>query len=223
MEMIEVAYVPIWRRYFDLFERAGLSDEDLGALVRAMMDYQFHATEPEHLSESLKIFWIFIRNDLDHARAQYETAVKNGRKGGRRKKKEVPTETQQNPEEGITITESITESVTESESNSITKSESKSISKKETNKKQKQGQVSASAKTEAKDVSVSVSKSAYGEFGWVQLSLPQYRNLEALMGPVELAACIQYIDESAQCTGNKNNWLDWERVLRRCYQNQWHK
>ena len=106
MEKIDVDYLPVWRRYLDQVERSKLTDQELGTLFRAMMKYQFEGEEPEGLNNVVQVFWAFIRGDLDHARERYESSVKNGKKGGRKKKKK-PEETQLNPEEGITMSESM--------------------------------------------------------------------------------------------------------------------
>lgn len=196
MDKIDVDYLPVWRRYLDQIECADLTDTDLGTLFRAMMKYQFEGVEPEGLNNVLRVFWAFVRGDLDHARERYETSVRNGKKGGRKKK---PDATQQNQTEGKSITES--ESKSESRSESITKTDH-----------------GASAKAE-----VSVSRNTYGEFGWIRLSDREYADLEKEMGAEQLQRCITYIDESAQSTGNRNHWMDWRTVLRRCYHNQWHE
>ena len=198
MDKIDVEYMPIWRRYLEQIECADLTDQELGTLFRAMMKYQFEGVEPEGLNSVLRVFWAFFRGDLDYARERYETSVKNGKKGGR-KKKAKPEETQKNPEEGISITESITESITKTET--------------------KSSQAVSSAKAED---DLSVSKKVYGQYGWVLLSDQEYEQLRNEMGAVDLQACITYIDESAQSTGNRNHWLDWYAVLRRCYQKRWH-
>jgi hypothetical protein len=199
MSNIDLDYLPLWRKHADRIERVQLSNEDLGALVRAMMRYQFYGIEPEKMTGTLELWWDILREDLDYARERYETSVKNGKKGGRKKKE--PEQTQQNLEQGNTITESNTESITESISNTNTDTDS-----------------SASAKAE-----VSVSRKTYGEFGWVRLTDQEYSQLEREMGRPELHRCITYIDESAQSTGNRNHWLDWYTVLRRCYQKKWHE
>ena len=64
-------------------------------------------------------------------------------------------------------------------------------------------------------------KTVYGKFGWIRLSREEYGRLLGELGQAELDRCIAYIDESAQSTGNKNHWLDWEVVLRRCHTNGW--
>lgn len=197
-----VSYIPIWERYQEKFYEAGLTNEDLGALLRAMMDYQFQGKEPTELSGVTKIFWMFIIEDLNRAKLQYTIAVKNGKKGGRPKKNvEEPTEnqeeTQQNPEKPITRTES--KSKTESKTRERTKT---------------------SAREAEEDLCVC--EKAYGEFGWVKLSDEQYALLEKSMGRCELTQCITYIDRAAQTTNNRNHWRDWYVVLRRCHEERWH-
>jgi hypothetical protein len=200
MNEIEVEYFPIWRRYLPLIRNAGLSKLEMADLFMAMMEYQFEGKYPEELSDKLQVFWTFIRPDLDHARERYETAVRNGRKGGR-KKQSKPEETTENQIEGISISESISESIPESIS--ISESKEKPASKAEAD--------------------LSSSQKAYGEYGWVKLSDAQYLQLRRTMGDTELAKCIAYIDESAQSTGNRNRWVDWYAVLKRCYQKRWHE
>lgn len=199
MEKIEVEYIPLWRKYRNQFITSKLTDTELATLIRTMMDYQFEGIEPGELTGKVLALWSVIRDDLDHARERYESAVQNGRKGGRKKKK--PNETEDNRNEGISITESesITESITES--------------------------ISDTKKSQAasEEADISVSKKTYGEFGWVRLSDQEYSELKREMGEEQLRRCITYIDESAQSTGNRNCWLDWRTVLRRCYQKRWHE
>ena len=106
MEEIVIEYWPYWRKYENHVNSVELTDAELGRLVRVMSSYQFHGQEPENLDGVLRGLWVSIRDDLDHARQRYEAAVQNGKKGGRKKKK--PNETEDNPTEGITISESIT-------------------------------------------------------------------------------------------------------------------
>lgn len=55
----------------------------------------------------------------------------------------------------------------------------------------------------------------------MQLSDEQYGSLLRDLGQVELDRCISYIDESAQSSGNKNRWKDWNLVIRRCHREGW--
>lgn len=62
---------------------------------------------------------------------------------------------------------------------------------------------------------------AHGEYGWVKLTDAEYDRLLADLGQTELDRCIQHIDELAQSSGNKNEWSDWNLVLRRCNRERW--
>lgn len=66
-----------------------------------------------------------------------------------------------------------------------------------------------------------VEKHKYGEYGWVRLSDSEHEKLLADLGETELERCITYVDESAQSTGNKNKWKDWNLVIRKCSRQQW--
>ena len=61
----------------------------------------------------------------------------------------------------------------------------------------------------------------HGEYGWIRLTETQYRRLVDDLGREELDRCIQYIDESAQRTGNKNKWKDWNLTIRKCAREGW--
>lgn len=61
----------------------------------------------------------------------------------------------------------------------------------------------------------------YGAYGWVKLTDSQYSKLLKELGPAELERCITHVDESAQSTGNKNKWKDWNLVVRRCHRDGW--
>ena len=66
-----------------------------------------------------------------------------------------------------------------------------------------------------------ITRTKYGEFGWVKLFEEEHTRLMADLGADELSRCIVYVDESAQATGNKNRWKDWNLVLRRCSRDKW--
>lgn len=61
----------------------------------------------------------------------------------------------------------------------------------------------------------------YGQYGWVKLSDEEYSRLSNDFGETEVKRCITYVDESAQSTGNKNEWRDWNLVIRRCHRDGW--
>ena len=62
---------------------------------------------------------------------------------------------------------------------------------------------------------------AHGQYGWVKLTDNEYSRLLADLGEAELARCIAYVDESAQSTGNKNKWKDWNLTVRKCHRDGW--
>ena len=66
-------------------------------------------------------------------------------------------------------------------------------------------------------------KSTHGEYGWVKLTDVEYNRLLNDFGEDEVKRCISYVDESAQSTGNKNKWRDWNLVLRRAANGGWGK
>lgn len=67
----------------------------------------------------------------------------------------------------------------------------------------------------------SPTKHKHGEYGRVLLTDEQYAKLLGDLGEAELERCIAYVDESAQRTGNKNGWKDWELVIRKCHREGW--
>ena len=199
MESKRLDYIPLWLRYLPKFERHKMTDAQLGALVRAMMEYQLYGTEPTELDQVTMVFWDFIREDLDRAQLKYEQAVENGKKGGRPKSNpEKPEETPSNQTKPRTTTKTTTRTT------STTKTETTSS-------------------PPAGGGDLSVSEKAYGEFGWVKLTGQQHRQLQALMGAQELDRCITYIDRSAQSTSNRNQWQDWSLILRRCHEGRWYE
>lgn len=77
------------------------------------------------------------------------------------------------------------------------------------------------AATPAQGCSGKTSRKEYGQYGWVKLTDEEYSRLLNDLGESEVKRCIAYIDESAQATGNKNKWRDWNLVLRRCHRDGW--
>lgn len=61
----------------------------------------------------------------------------------------------------------------------------------------------------------------YGQYGWVSLSDEEYQRLVDELGESEVLRCITYVDKSAQGNGNKNEWKDWNLIVRRCHCEGW--
>ena len=64
-------------------------------------------------------------------------------------------------------------------------------------------------------------KQAYGQYGWVKLTETERQRLIDEYGEAIAEHYIAYVDESAQSTGNKNKWKDWNLVIRRAIKNKW--
>lgn len=64
-------------------------------------------------------------------------------------------------------------------------------------------------------------KKKHGQYGWVLLTREEHDRLMQDLGAAELDRCIRYVDESAQSSGNKNKWKDWNLVIRRCSREGW--
>lgn len=207
-DTVEVAYFPIWRRYAQLFRDTGLSDAQKGKLLGFMMEYQFEGVEPETVPKALAFAWPYLKKDLDDARRQYETSVRNGKKGGRPKK--ISSE---KPVEKPEISRDDAQPYLE-KGNTRTMSRTMSMSRSDTD---------TGSAPACEEAGMSVEKKSYGEFGWVRLTDGQYADLESRMGAAELHRCITYVDEQAQTTGNRNRWKDWHLLLRRCHQDRWHE
>lgn len=66
-------------------------------------------------------------------------------------------------------------------------------------------------------------RESFGEYGWVKLTEEEHSRLINEYGLSEVQRAIAYIDESAQSTGNKNKWKDWNLVVRKCIRDGWGK
>lgn len=58
-------------------------------------------------------------------------------------------------------------------------------------------------------------------YGWIKLTEGESSKLISDLGQAEFDRCVRYIDESAQSSGNKNRWKDWNLVIRRCSREKW--
>lgn len=198
----EISYLPIWQRYLQQFRETGLTHEEIGELFVAMMEYHFENKSPV-LSGAGRCVWPFIKPDLDQAKAKYAASVANGTKGGKRKPSTNPEEPEGNP--GVTQHQP---STNPEEPMSMTMSMSKTSLSSDKDKER----VCAPTKPVRK---------SFGEFGWVKLTEDEYSRLLNDLGEAEAKRCITYVDESAESTGNKNGWRNWNLVVRKCHRDRW--
>lgn len=115
----------------------------------------------------------------------------NGKKGGRPKTETTGLESENHRFSKAEGTESEAVSVSESVSGTLAGSETKAKRKK------------------------------YGQYGWVRLTDAEHSRLLNELGDAEFNRCVQVVDESAQSTGNKNGWRDWNLVIRKCHRDGW--
>lgn len=91
-------YVKLWLSYKNYFE--SYSNEEIGRLVLAMIDYRESGALPD-FSGSEKFIWPAIRRDIDESvkaqEKQSEANRGNGKKGGRPPKSEESEQNRKNP------------------------------------------------------------------------------------------------------------------------------
>lgn len=68
-----------------------------------------------------------------------------------------------------------------------------------------------------------VKRHKHGTYGRVLLSDDELQRLYDDLGQAEAERCISYVDESAEATGNKNKWKNWNLVVRKCHREGWHR
>lgn len=196
-------YTPIPFEFLD--ELDGLSDEEYGRLIRAMQKYSIDGNEPE-ISGTEHLFWKRCKNTVDRYKASYESRyaanAKNGSKGGRPRKQTGFQETGENPKNPAGFRET-----------------QKSQPEPET--KPKSEPYSPPLPPKGESAPARQAKKPHGEYGWVKLTDDEFNRLLNDFGEDEVKRCIAYVDESAQSTGNKNKWRDWNLVIRKCHRDGW--
>ena len=190
-----------------------LSDEECGKLTKALFGYVSDGTIPA-FSGAAAMAFSFIQAQIDRDAARWEDKrtkrAQAGQKGGtvsgqvRRKQNEAneanASQTKQNEaNEAVTVTGNVTGTVTVTEN--VT------------------GTIGESGRTA--DKPPPAPRHEYGENGWVKLTDAQHEKLLADLGAAELERIIRYLDESAQMTGNKNRWKDWNAVIRKAARERW--
>ena len=191
--MSEIPYVCLYSSYLESV--APFSEAERGRLLTAMLVYAVRGEEVR-LPGNERYLWPTIKSQIDRDAAAYRDRCEknrdNGKKGGRPEKR------------------SVFEKPKEKEKEKENEKENEKKNEKEKESILRPGAAPAEAE-----------KTVYGKFGWIRLSAQEHARLLGELGQAELDRCIAYIDESAQSTGNKNHWLDWEVVLRRCHTNGW--
>lgn len=214
---------------------AALDDANAAALLRQVMAYGTDGTEI-NLPPVAAAFWAGIKADIDSDIAGYQKKVEAGRKYGRgRPKKEEDCGADDCGDRYAKVTLGYLSIPEDSKGKLTDKDIDKDIDiEKESKYTPAREQAQDEEKEDAQPTQDPPGKPAahtrkkkdivrkgYGEYGWVHLSDEEHARLLEDLGSEELQRCIQYIDESAEASGNKNKWKSWSVVIRRCSREGW--
>ena len=183
----------------------------------AICNYALYGIEPDFslISDSVAIAFELIRPNLDASKRKAE----NGKRGGATKQTASKTEANASKAEA---NESKTKQIASEKEN-----EREIESEKENeieNEKEYECTLSKSLSRETPSPalrSAAPVRHKHGKYGWVLLTDEQYDRLVGEYGLARVDAAIAYIDESAQQTGNKNKWKDWNLTVRKCIREGW--
>lgn len=180
-----------------------MSDEQLGKLMRAVMAYRFRGETYTGDDVAIDIAFQFMSSQVD--RSETAKAAKSRAAQGRWSAKgdaegmQSDAQPMQSDAEGMQSDAPI---------QSIPSPSPSPIHSKE-------------SKADKPPAPTKQARKSYGQFGWVKLTDEEYNRLLNDLGQAEVKRCITYVDESAQATGNKNKWRDWNLVIRKCSRDKW--
>lgn len=183
-----------------------LSDEQFGVLIRAAYAYRFGGTKYSGGDAVVDIAFRFVASQIDRTMENSSANQSNARRRwGSKPDLEVCESMQTDAEvcEGMRHDAEVCESMqTDAPFHSIPIH-------------------SNPIHTSESDAPVKQTRKPRGEFGWVKLTDDEFNRLINDLGEAEVKRCIAYVDESAQSTGNKNKWRDWNLVVRKCNRQGW--
>jgi hypothetical protein len=173
---------------------------DRAAAYDSLCAYALYGTEPdfEALPDAAAIAFDLIKPTLDASRRKSESGKQGGSKT-QANSKQTASKAEANCKLGETSSEK------EKEKEKEVEIEYECIPPTPSPEKKKQ----------------KVVRHKRGEYGWVKLSDDEYSRLVNDLGQSEVDRCIKYVDESAQGTHNKNEWSDWNLVVRKCHREGW--
>ena len=194
--------IGVARDYFCCFNSylhkiARLTNEEAGQLWRALMRYNDTGEQPD-LSPALMMAFDFIATDIDKTRAAYEAKC---RQNAENRSKREKTDVYEREEDATTVNE-----------------RERPCPKTKTKTKTKTKSNSPNGESSAPEAGA---RKSFGVYGWVKLTDSDYNRLLNDLGEAEVKRCIEYVDEQAQSTGNKNGWRDWYLTVRRCHRDGW--
>ena len=186
-----------------------MSKKDKADVICAICAYALDGEEPK-LTGNQKAIFSLIRPTLDTSAKKAQNASKRNESREQNENK-TKTKAKQNAHEG------------EKEKEKEIEIEKEKEKEKE---KEYEGEHEYAPPPEgpplpAPEKSKPQARAKYGAYGWVRLTLEEYARLLDELGKAELERCIRYVDESAQKSGNKNRWKDWNLVIRNCHLEGW--
>ncbi len=200
--------------YYELEEQIEhFSDEEVGALLRAILAYEKRGDKPDDLSAVVAVAFSFIAPQLDRNREKYNKIIESRRKAGRKGGENSAAARNANntdAEQNKQMLENQADYVPVHDPGCDPGCVPGCVP----------GCEPESEGTSAPS-SITQTLHKHGTYGWVALTDEQYSRLAIDLGQAELERCITHIDESAQSTNNKNGWEDWDVVLRRCHRDGW--
>jgi len=175
-----------------------LTDQQFGALMRAVIAYRFRGEQYSGEDAALDIAFQFLASQVDRSELAKNKKSKaaEARWNAERMQKQEEAMQSDAPIQSVPIQSSPIQSVP------VQSSPIQDIS----------NTLSPAGAAE---------KRAYGKFGWITLTDQEYGELQRELGDQELKRCIQYVDESAQANGNRNGWQDFAVILKKCSREGW--
>lgn len=184
-------YVCLYHSYLDAIQALG--DAERGRLLTAMLEYSLTGATG-HLNGNERFIWPLVKAQIDRDSEKYDEKCRVNAENGSKRTQANATERKQTlPNASET-------------SQGKGKGEYKGKGK---------------GKGEGENTGPAPARTAYGQYMWIKLTDDEYKRLLVDLGQVELDRCIAYVDESAQSSGNKNRWKDWNLVIRRCHRDKW--
>ena len=194
-----------------------LSTEEKGLLFEAILDYAEHGTEPD-FDGVVGVAWDFIKPGIDRDSDRYGNQVLQKQYAAyvREAKKKGLTQLPFDDWKAVPDNERCRLISADNERYPTTTTTSTPFTTPTT-----ATAATIESKADKPPTRPKPARKSFGEFGWIRLSDEEYRRLLNDFGETEVKRCIAYVDESAQATGNKNRWKDWNLVLRKCHNQGW--
>lgn len=190
-----------------------LSDQQFGILIRAVIAYRFRGEVYDGEDDRVDMAFSFMADQVDRMEELKEkkSAAANARwsKQTEQETDAICTSMQTDAEDAPILSHPVL-------SDPVLSHPVQAVPENKETKISKDKKVGNGAAAPTRD-----RQRSFGKFGWVKLSQREYDALAAELGQTELQRCIDYLDEAAQITGNKNKWRDFGLVIRKCSREQW--